>query len=59
MQAKGGASKFLDNMERYGLYLSLVAPDTESRTVHQDDNFGKDLILISLSFHSSCTASSG
>ncbi|CAI8057684.1 Adhesion G protein-coupled receptor L3, partial [Geodia barretti] len=37
--AKGGASKFLDNMERYGLYLSLVAPDTESRTVHQDDNF--------------------
>jgi hypothetical protein len=33
---KGGASKLLESVERYGLYLSLVAPDIESRVVSQD-----------------------
>lgn len=40
MQAKGGASKLLDSVERYGLYRSLVADDKESRVISQDENIG-------------------
>ena len=34
----------LDSVERYGLYLSLAADDTETRRISQDENIG--IIII-------------